>query len=188
MNYSSTDSGVGRVYYQYSHDNSTWINNNSNNGFTSSSTSWTISWESVYNYYIRACDGLNNCSSSSLMTIKIDKTAPTVQILTSLENHTNENLGKQRKVTLIVSDNEKGSGLNKDSVCTYSHSVASGVGSFKIGHWPDEEDSKKYYAGFGYSDNSNNTLTVNCKITDVASNITNFKFHCNYGEKKCYKD
>ena len=73
---------LGTLYYitstvnNYSYDEKTWINNNSNNGFTSSSTSWTISWESVYNYYIRACDGLNNCSSSSLMTIKIDKTAP----------------------------------------------------------------------------------------------------------------
>ena len=82
MNYSSTDSGVGGVYYQYSHDNSTWRGNNSNNGFVTTSTSWTITWESVYNYYIRACDGLNNCSSSSLMTIKIDRTPPVISSCT----------------------------------------------------------------------------------------------------------
>ena len=101
MNYSSTDSGVGGVYYQYSHDNSTWINNNSNNGFTSSSTSWTISWESVYNYYIRACDGLNNCSSSSLMTIKIDRTPPVITCNSNNASVKQEGSNSTKYATLI---------------------------------------------------------------------------------------
>ena len=78
IKYSSTDSGVGEVYYQYSHNGSNWISNSSNNGFASTNTSWKISWDSVFDYYIRACDGLNNCSLSSKMTIKIDKTAPKI--------------------------------------------------------------------------------------------------------------
>ena len=117
MNYSSTDSGVGMVYYQYSHDNSTWINNNSNNGFTSSSTSWTISWESVYNYYIRACDGLNNCSSSSLMTIKIDKTAPTCNWKQNL-TWTSSN------VTVGVYGTDSGSGMSDQNSKSWTYSGA----------------------------------------------------------------
>ena len=117
MNYSSTDSGVGMVYYQYSHNNSTWINNNSNNGFTSSSTSWTISWESVYNYYIRACDGLNNCSSSSLMTIKIDKTAPTCNWEPNL-TWTSSN------VTVKVYGTDSGSGMSDQNSKSWTYSGA----------------------------------------------------------------
>ena len=186
LNTTEKGSGLQDVYYSYPSKPEWTKEEASIDGNIVTSTPFSAERNELA--YFNVCDRAGNCSEQASTQIRIDKTAPTVQILTSLENHTNEKLGKQRKVTLIVSDNEKGSGLNKDSVCTYSHSVASGVGSFKIGHWPDEEDSKKYYAGFGYSGNSNNTLTVNCKITDVASNITNFKFHCNYGEKKCYKD
>ncbi len=117
MNYSSTDSGVGMVYYQYSHDDSTWINNNSNNGFTSSSTSWTISWESVYNYYIRACDGLNNCSSSSLMTIKIDKTAPTC-------NWEPNWTWTSSNVTVKVYGTDSGSGMSDQNSKSWTYSGA----------------------------------------------------------------
>ena len=186
LNTTEEGSGLQKVYYSYPSKPEWTKEDASIDGNIVTSTPFSAERNELA--YFNVCDRAGNCSEKASTLIRIDKTAPNVQILTSLENHTNETLGKQRKVTLIVSDNDGGSGLNKDSVCTYYHSVASGVGSFKIGHWPDKEGSKKYYAGFGYSDNSNNTLTVNCKITDVASNITNFKFHCNYGEKKCYKD
>ena len=117
MNYSSTDSGVGGVYYQYSHDDSTWISNSSNNGFASTNTSWTISWESVYNYYIRACDGLNNCSSSSLMTIKIDKTAPTCKWEPNW-TWTSSN------VTVKVYGTDSGSGMSGQNSKSWTYSGA----------------------------------------------------------------
>lgn len=53
---SSTDSGAGGVYYQYSHDNSSW---------TSMPQDWVISWEGSWYFYVRACDSLGNCSSSA---------------------------------------------------------------------------------------------------------------------------
>ena len=117
MNYSSTDSGVGEVYYQYSHNGSNWISNSSNNGFTSSSTSWKISWDSVYDYYIRACDGLNNCSSSSLMTIKIDKTAPTC-------NWEPNWTWTSSNVTVKVYGTDSGSGMSDQNSKSWTYSGA----------------------------------------------------------------
>ena len=145
MNYSSTDSGVGMVYYQYSHDNSTWINNNSNNGFTSSSTSWTISWESVYNYYIRACDGLNNCSSSSLMTIKIDKTAPTCNWKQNL-TWTSSN------VTVGVYGTDSGSGMSGQNSKSWTCSAAN-----------EEIDTK--WLDYTIKDNAGNETTCKKEVS-----------------------
>lgn len=53
---SSTDSGAGGIYYQYSHNNSTWYD---------MPKDWIISWEGSWNFYVRACDSLGNCSSSA---------------------------------------------------------------------------------------------------------------------------
>ena len=78
MYYSSTDGGVNGVYYQYSHNNSNYISSNTNNGFQKTNTSWEISWDSNYKYYIRACDNLDNCSESEMVIIKIDKKPPTI--------------------------------------------------------------------------------------------------------------
>ena len=117
MNYSSTDSGVGEVYYQYSHNGSNWISNSSNNGFASTNTSWKISWDSVYDYYIRACDGLNNCSSSSLMTIKIDKTAPTC-------NWEPNWTWTSSNVTVKVYGTDSGSGMSDQNSKSWTYSGA----------------------------------------------------------------
>ena len=117
MNYSSTDSGVGEVYYQYSHNGSNWISNSSNNGFASTNTSWKISWDSVYDYYIRACDVLNNCSSSSLMTIKIDKTAPTC-------NWEPNWTWTSSNVTVKVYGTDSGSGMSDQNSKSWTYSGA----------------------------------------------------------------
>lgn len=53
---SSSDDGVGGVYYQYGHDNLTW---------NAMPKDWVISWDGSWTFYVRACDSLNNCSASA---------------------------------------------------------------------------------------------------------------------------
>lgn len=103
MSYSSTDGGSQGIYYQYSNNNTNWNSSNSSNGFVSTNTSWTVSPSQSTDYYIRACDSLNNCSNASLVKIKVDKTAPT--ITTSLNCTPSD--GKTQCINFIVNDNSK---------------------------------------------------------------------------------
>lgn len=65
---------------QYSTDNANWItigNSSSAGANTEKTVSSLVSTEGQYNYYVRACDNVGNCSSS-YSVIKIDKTKPVI--------------------------------------------------------------------------------------------------------------
>lgn len=67
---SSSDAGIGGIYYQYGHDNLGWTNMENN---------WVISWDGSWTFFVRACDSLGNCSNSApSYWIGIDKTPPEI--------------------------------------------------------------------------------------------------------------
>ena len=83
----STDSGVGGVYYQWSVNNSTFYTGNYVNLTTQNSNgnAQTIYW--------RACDSLNNCSSSRSSNYYMDFTAPTISNFSVTSRDTRYNTG-----------------------------------------------------------------------------------------------
>ena len=70
----SSDSGSGLNRYEISSNNSTWTTYS----YNSKNSLYLISAEGTNNRYIRAVDNAGNASSSTTLTIKIDKTPPTI--------------------------------------------------------------------------------------------------------------
>ncbi len=79
----SSDSGSSISKIEYSYNNSDWLNDWSGN-LTTNGNQKTISgnWsaERDARLYFRACDALNNCSSSSNTPIRTDTTPPTFSL------------------------------------------------------------------------------------------------------------
>ncbi len=81
----SSDSGssISKIEYAYEYNKTDWINDWSGN-LTTNGNQKTISgnWEAERDtkLYFRACDALNNCSSSSSTPIRTDNTPPTFSL------------------------------------------------------------------------------------------------------------
>ena len=87
---SSTDTGSGINYYQYSYDNVNFTTYAS-----SASTKYTttaFSAERNQNVYIRSCDYVGNCSISASTMIRIDKTGPTKPSIQLVQSTARDNL------------------------------------------------------------------------------------------------
>ena len=80
----STDNGSGINEYYIGHDANA-------NGYTYSGLTWTkninanktemsylIDWEGSWDFYIKSCDNVGNCSTSDRFALNIDKTPPVV--------------------------------------------------------------------------------------------------------------
>ncbi len=81
----SSDSGssISKIEYAYEYNKTDWINDWSGNLTTNGnqkSISGNWSAERDTKLYFRACDALNNCSSSSSTPVKIDTTPPTFSL------------------------------------------------------------------------------------------------------------
>ena len=112
---SSTDTGSGIKQIYYGYNNSDWFENWSDNSSTTITNgiqrkdTWTS--ESTYNktLYLRACDNVGNCSSSSNTKILIDKVAPSVPSITS----SSEGKWTNQDVTITTSSTDTASGVKQ---------------------------------------------------------------------------
>lgn len=167
---SSSDAGVGGVYYQYGHDNAY---------FTSMPNDWVISWDGNWTFYVRACDSLGNCSSSApSYWIGRDATAPVIAGIGMTDDYSQGI--RQKRVTLSIS--ESGSGFKEVSGGEYQHSQYSGVGS--LGLW--NNDANGIWHNFGYASNSNNEVWIaGFNVYDNAGNSTQYCYVCSYSNNSC---
>ena len=111
---SSSDSGIGISYYQYSHDGSNWSNDITTLGWSTAYYNgknrlhYWITWGGAWNFYIRAVDSLGNVSAlSNIFTLRIDRTAPTVSF------GTNGSGGWSKSSGTTISVNEGQSGISE---------------------------------------------------------------------------
>lgn len=118
---SSSDEGVGGIYYQYSHNNSVW---------TDMPKDWVINWDGSWTFYVRACDSLGNCSvSAPTYWIGRDTVAPSIASITNSYGSDWKNSASTKNYVLALNATETGSGIDywaysytKDSWNTYANS------------------------------------------------------------------
>lgn len=160
----SSDNGVGGIYYEYSHDNKVW---------QSMPTNWLINWEGNWDFYVRACDSLGNCSSSApKYWIGIDKTASTTSCYWE-ERPTDVN-----KIVLICTYNEQirrkyahcydlGDKNNGTSTCRYK----SLDNRFSGALWTSSYRMYEEY-GFQIDMDSGNKIHIRIETKDQAGNAS----------------
>ena len=109
----SKDVFSGLANIQYSTDNANWITiaNSSATANTEKTVSSLVSTEGQYNYYVRACDNVGNCSSS-YSVIKIDKTKPVITWGSNAPGEYENNAGIS--VNAVCTDS--GSGVSKSNL------------------------------------------------------------------------
>ena len=114
---SSSDalSGLGEYYYSYSSSASAngtnpasqWVKFSGGTNKTSFTHSWST--EMDRNLYVRSCDKVGNCSSAASTRIRLDKTAPTVNSISS--PYEGKWVNHSFNMTIRSTDNSGGSGI-----------------------------------------------------------------------------
>ena len=165
----SSDAGSGIAYYQYSYSSSaTTTGDNANtqwktysNSASNTFTTTPFSAERNQNVYVRACDNVGKCSDASSTMIKIDKTAPVVNV--SIKNEAGS--------TINTAANYQGSGTINYNNGNWSNSFPTIY--FTVNDKSSTELSVYYNSGYTYSNRTSySTSNIMNKTWDSAGNAT----------------
>lgn len=171
----SENVGAGIKEYQW-YENGTWTTRT----LTTSNNVGTITYTAARNETIRfrAIDNNGAISQEATLSVKIDKTLPTIIVTPA-----NATVCKSKSITITIKD-EGGSSLSSSN--SYQYYLSSSSTALSGGSWKDYTSGTAFTIGSGItgtrylfvkrvSDNAGNTSTANGTATTI-SNVTYQRF------------
>ncbi len=159
LNSTDANSGIAKYQVKYSNSNNAWQDSSTN------IDTWYV--ERNETVYYRAIDNAGNVSTETSITIKIDRTAPTVPTITNSSggNWTNQN------VTITLSSTDSASGLLKYQY-KYSESNNQWIYSKPTDTWSGDRNETIYYRAMDNVGNVSDESSTTIKIDKTGPTVT----------------